>query len=110
MLPALACHQVSRYLIVERFPAQNDNLRCCLAELLSPNRLRKEHDIRTGIPVLLSTEKPRCKLVASEEMMAADNLLDYQVRGGRRGSGWRHHSAQLARWRADACTLPRNYS
>uniref|UniRef100_A0A7S3QJN2 THIF-type NAD/FAD binding fold domain-containing protein n=1 Tax=Dunaliella tertiolecta TaxID=3047 RepID=A0A7S3QJN2_DUNTE len=40
-------------------------------------RLRMEHGIEAGVPVLLSTEKPRCKLVASEEVMAAP--ADYQV-------------------------------
>ena len=42
-------------------------------------RLRRDHGIEKGVPVLLSTEKPRCKLVAgSEEVLA--NPLDYQVR------------------------------
>lgn len=42
-------------------------------------RLRKQHDINGGIPVLLSTEKPRCKLVSLADMEAG-NPLDYQVR------------------------------
>ncbi|KAL6763247.1 hypothetical protein V8C86DRAFT_2497247 [Haematococcus lacustris] len=42
-------------------------------------RLKRDHGISWGVPVLLSTEKPRCKLVASEEMMASGNLADFQV-------------------------------
>ncbi|GIL71550.1 hypothetical protein Vretifemale_1917 [Volvox reticuliferus] len=41
-------------------------------------RLRKQHGVSGGIPVLLSTEKPRCKLVSLADMEAG-NPLDYQV-------------------------------
>ncbi|KAG2455067.1 hypothetical protein HYH02_000892 [Chlamydomonas schloesseri] len=41
-------------------------------------KLRKQYDIPGGIPVLLSTEKPRCKLVSLTDMEAG-NPLDYQI-------------------------------
>ena len=41
------------------------------------HRLRREHGIEAGVPVLLSTEKPRCALVPGQ----GGNLLDYQARG-----------------------------
>ncbi|GLC37284.1 hypothetical protein PLESTB_001140300 [Pleodorina starrii] len=41
-------------------------------------RLRKQHGVSGGIPVLLSTEKPRCKLVSLADMEAG-NPLDYQI-------------------------------
>ena len=40
-------------------------------------RLRREHGIESGIPVVLSTERPRCELVPAGEPGA--NPLDYQV-------------------------------
>lgn len=40
-------------------------------------RLRRDYAIASGIEVLLSTERPRCGLVASEE--AAESLSDYQL-------------------------------
>ena len=40
-------------------------------------RLRRDHSIEAGIPIVLSTEKPRCALVPIQEM--GDNPLDYQV-------------------------------
>lgn len=42
------------------------------------HRLSRQLGIRGGIPVLLSTEKPRCRLVAIDEV--GENPLDYQVR------------------------------
>lgn len=42
-------------------------------------RLKRDYNQEGGLPVLLSTEKPRCKLVASEEMEKG-NPLDFQVR------------------------------
>lgn len=44
------------------------------------HQLRVQHGIRSGVPVLMSTERPRCGLVASEEQEAAVNLQEYQVR------------------------------
>ena len=44
-------------------------------------RLRRERGIHGNIPVLLSTERPRCQLVSLVEGDQV-NLLDYQVRGG----------------------------
>ncbi len=41
------------------------------------HRLRREHGLEAGIPVLLSVEKPRCALVPGQP----GNLLDYQARG-----------------------------
>ncbi len=41
------------------------------------HRLGRQLGIRGGIPVLLSTEKPRCRLVNIEEV--GENPLDYQV-------------------------------
>ncbi len=38
--------------------------------------LRRRHGIDRGIPVVLSTEKPRCKLV---DMSGGGNLSDFQV-------------------------------
>ena len=40
-------------------------------------RLRKDHGITTGFDVVLSLEKPRCKLVDAGG--AGSNPLDYQV-------------------------------
>ncbi len=40
-------------------------------------RLRRDHSIEAGIPIVLSTEKPRCALVPIQEV--GDNPLDYQV-------------------------------
>ena len=43
-------------------------------------RLRKLHGITTGIPVLMSTERPRCGLVdPMESGEAVEELLQYQV-------------------------------
>mmetsp|Transcript_28877 Transcript_28877/g.73714 ORF Transcript_28877/g.73714 Transcript_28877/m.73714 type:complete len:489 (-) Transcript_28877:453-1919(-) len=43
-------------------------------------RLRKDHNIITGVPVLLSTEKPRCGLVACEEVeQGIRSPADFQV-------------------------------
>lgn len=42
-------------------------------------RLRRDYGISSGIQVLLSTERPRCGLVASEEAANADSLSDYQL-------------------------------
>lgn len=39
-------------------------------------RLKKEYDITSGIPVVFSTEKPCCRLVPVEE---GQDLLDFQV-------------------------------
>ena len=44
-------------------------------------RLKNHEGVTGGVPVLLSTEKPRCKLVSMVDM-TANNPLDYQV-GGR---------------------------
>lgn len=41
------------------------------------HRLRRQLGIVGGIPVLLSTEKPRCRLVPIDEV--GENPLDYQV-------------------------------
>ena len=40
-------------------------------------RLRRDHHIDAGIPVVLSNEKPRCALVPISEV--GENPLDYQV-------------------------------
>ena len=43
-------------------------------------RLRKDHGIYSGVPVLLSIEKPTCKLLPIEEVTGeAHNPLDFQV-------------------------------
>ena len=39
------------------------------------HRLKRAHGINSGVPVLLSTEKPRCGLVPAE----GTNLTDYQA-------------------------------
>lgn len=41
-------------------------------------RLKKDHGIERGVPVLLSTEKPQCDLV-SLGAIESGNPLDYQV-------------------------------
>jgi len=41
------------------------------------HRLSRQLGIKDGIPVLLSTEKPRCRLVPIDEV--GENPLDYQV-------------------------------
>ena len=43
------------------------------------HRLRTVHGVTTGVQVLLSTEKPRCGLITTEEQAAAPSMLDYQV-------------------------------
>ena len=52
----------------------------CAARCHPLNRLRREHGIEAGIPIVLSMEKARCDLVYHGEEGA--NPLDYQVRGG----------------------------
>ena len=64
--------------------------------------LRRRHGIDRGIPVVLSTEKPRCKLV---DMTGGGNLADFQARvtacfalcpreiPSRNWSGWLHKAA-----------------
>lgn len=47
------------------------------------HRLRRGHGIEDGIPVVLSTERPRCELVPAGDDPAA-NPLDYQARARRR--------------------------
>ena len=42
------------------------------------HRLRRQLGVEAGIPVLLSTEKPRCRLVPIAEV--GENPLDYQVK------------------------------
>eukprot|EP00775_Hariotina_reticulata_P007164 gene7164-7378_t len=42
------------------------------------HKLRREHGVMGGLPVLLSTEKPRCQLVSMVDMEEG-NPLDYQV-------------------------------
>ena len=42
------------------------------------SRLRRDYDIQSGVPIVLSTERPRMGLVYHTEEGA--NLLDYQVR------------------------------
>ena len=39
--------------------------------------LKRKHGVESGIPMLLSTERPRCKLVPVESV--GPNPLDYQV-------------------------------
>ena len=39
------------------------------------HRLKRAHGIGSGVPILLSTEKPRCGLVSAE----GANLVDYQA-------------------------------
>ena len=41
------------------------------------HRLRRQLGMEAGLPVLLSTEKPRCRLVPIAEV--GENPLDYQV-------------------------------
>ena len=55
-------------------------------------RLRREHDVLGGIPVLLSTERPRCQLVSMVDMQEG-NPLDYQVSGktDRQTGRWQIH-------------------
>lgn len=60
-------------------------------------RLRVEHGVWGQIPVLLSLEKPRCKLVSLVDMENG-NPLDYQVRIQHAQGGLHHllscHQAQ----------------
>jgi hypothetical protein len=52
---------------------------CCVLRC-TPCRLRRKCGVGSGIMVLLSTEKPRCQLVANYESEADNvNPLDYQV-------------------------------
>lgn len=43
------------------------------------HRLRRRHGVTGDLPVLLSTEKPRCGLVTTEEQDQAPSMLDYQT-------------------------------
>lgn len=48
--------------------------------IIPTRRLRKDHGITGGVPVLLSTERPRCGLVACEEVEAGVRpAADFQV-------------------------------
>ena len=58
-------------------------------------RLRREYQIGGGVPVLLSTEKPRCQLVSMVDLEGA-NPLDYQV--GSSGSQACTAGRQLKLW------------
>ncbi len=49
---------------------------CRLFDAQVRKLLRRRHGIDRGIPVVLSTEKPRCKLV---DMTGGGNLSDFQV-------------------------------
>ena len=62
------------------------------------HRLRRQLGVEAGIPVLLSTEKPRCRLVPIAEV--GENPLDYQV--------IRHNPppSPPLRCRAATCSLP----
>lgn len=53
-------------------------------------RLRRDHNISAGLPVVLSTERPRCALVPAGN--AGDNPLDYQVQNVTLRHPWRHYS------------------
>lgn len=46
-----------------------------------PRRLRRDYQIEAGVPIVLSTEKPRCGLVYGGDEGA--NPLDYQARSAR---------------------------
>lgn len=46
------------------------------------HRLRVRHGVRSGVQVLLSTERPRCGLVTTAEQAAAADMRDYQVCAG----------------------------
>ena len=69
--------------------AKADPTRLCFVDLAEASvdplirsmrhRLRTVHGVTTGVQVLLSTEKPRCGLVTTEEQAAAPSMLDYQV-------------------------------
>jgi hypothetical protein len=48
------------------------------AAAAAATRLRKEYSIMGDIPVLLSTERPRCSLVSLVDTAGVD-LRDYQV-------------------------------
>jgi tRNA threonylcarbamoyladenosine dehydratase len=43
------------------------------------HQLRRKHSISANIPVLLSTERPRCGLVTTKEQEQAACIRDYQV-------------------------------
>ena len=43
------------------------------------HQLRTKFNVTSGVECLLSMEKPRCGLVATEEQAAAPSMLDYQV-------------------------------
>ena len=62
------------------------------------NRLRIEHGIWGEVPVLLSLEKPLCKLVSMIDVEGGNvNLLDYQVRE-EGGKGEMQHGEDQAGW------------
>ena len=44
------------------------------------HQLRVRHGVRDGVPVLLSTERPRCKLVMTPQQEEAESIRDYQAR------------------------------
>lgn len=44
------------------------------------HQLRVQHGVRDGVPVLLSTERPRCKLVMTPQQAEAESIRDYQAR------------------------------
>ena len=86
-----ACHRRGLpVLCVGGAGAKADPTRLCVCDLakasLDPllravrHRLRVKHGIKGGVPVLLSTEKPRCGLVTTAEQAAAEDIRDYQAR------------------------------
>ena len=71
LLPHPARQPISRGLC--RPPARPPADPCCLPSC----RLRREHGIEAGVPIILSTERPRCGLVYGGE--EGTSPLDYQV-------------------------------
>lgn len=43
------------------------------------HRLRKDYNISSGVPILLSTEKPRCGLVDAGDSSDVEGMAEYQV-------------------------------
>ena len=61
-------------------PGHGTHSRPVLCAIQVRKQLRRRHGIDTGIPVLMSTEKPRCALV--DMSGGKGSLLDYQVQPG----------------------------
>jgi tRNA threonylcarbamoyladenosine dehydratase len=88
-LLASCYHRKIPVLCVGGAGAKADPTKLCFADIQEASvdplvravrhQLRRKHNISAGIPVLLSTERPRCGLVTTKEQQQASSIRDFQV-------------------------------